>query len=414
MRYSKYRTCEYVKIGYNTGTSLGFTWNGALNNGNVKTTEGIDCWLYKKRKRHVDNDDTPSNFSLETDEARKLFEEFLLSEKSENYAIVKNGVFKDCIQLTMNLETQTTCGQFTETNLTFPVNNNILLDAVISGNVSEEGVLIGEYTFITHDSAVERARVDAAPHMAAIGEDVRRAQKKIDLTHFEFELGQVYETPGRKKAIFLGYVSSYSLRVKNLETEGSKALMPNLGQTNSVYGNSSWGSAENHSNYKIIPKKLEIGSIWVDIADFEANAPTYLERAYKNALGHASRVTFRERHQFNNMVEGSKVSNVDLDIVSSIKMNACHEVAKGRKKFSVRNTRLKRGYTASANRVEQKSREEENWHKYRKSYFGAYGIMKTYSRLASMTMYGMAPSIDECLTDEWGDKIELPEELKSK
>ena len=416
MTKAKHKTCDYIKVVAYDKQQLGFDWGESAGNYGArdKKDKGIQLTAHKIRKKFVDNDKSNSNFSLETESEREKLEDFIRGDRSDKYIIIRNSTFFDCIKPVTNLKSGELQVQFVGTNLTFPIHSNILVDAIINGTTSSEGVLMGEYTFIQSNGDVELARVGSGPHLAAVAEDARRSQKKIDLTHFEFELGQVYETPGQKKAIFLGYVSSYTLRVKNLETEGSKSLVPIKHQFDSYSGNTrGWGSAENHNNYKIVPKKLEMGSIWIDIADFEVREQRFLEAAYSRALNNVSNVVFRERHMFNNMVEDAKLKNVDIDIVSTLKMRAIEEITKGKNRYSLKQ-RAKAGHTFSPGHKTRMNEQEKSWLAYRKSYFGAFGAMKKYSRLANMTLYGMLPEVDDVFSDEWGAKLEKVKNTKKK
>ncbi len=93
----------------------------------------------------------------------------------------------------------------------FPIEIDVLLEALQQDRLKEDGTLPGEYVFATANRKVKLVRVGSKLHEAIVSLMEKRNKKSIKVK--ELDVGDVYATDSGKAAVFLGFVNTESIQV---------------------------------------------------------------------------------------------------------------------------------------------------------------------------------------------------------
>lgn len=241
-----------------------------------------------------------------------------------------------------------------------PLGAEIVMSAIASNN-HKGNLLTGSYTFARINKHHKLVEIGSPPHKIALEADRRRNQPTIDTK--ELEVGQVYSSPGGAAAVFLGYVSTISMRL----TDNSHF------DKNKENG---WVFAPpfySHTDYEIKVKKVKLATLWVDLMKYQLTDEFAADATSRLGVVDYSTVRLRKRHSFIEKTGNLKKCNIDLQIVQNCKLNAI--------------ARLNRQFTfISKNRRPKKTKKEA---------FSNVESILDFSNLANMTVFGMEPEIHE-------------------
>lgn len=93
---------------------------------------------------------------------------------------------------------------------------DVLMDTMLQSGVAAGGVLLGEYVWAKMQSQMKLVRVGSELHRLVTEFDSKRDVKPISKDRLE--IGGVYQTRKKERAIFLGYVNTVIFSVKDGDT----------------------------------------------------------------------------------------------------------------------------------------------------------------------------------------------------
>lgn len=90
-----------------------------------------------------------------------------------------------------------------------PIYSDVLVEAIFKDGVGPNGLLNSKFTFMSNNSVTSLFRVGSTPHEVAKRhmEDLNKPKMK----NISFTVGNIYEGPSGKRAMFLGYVNTLRL-----------------------------------------------------------------------------------------------------------------------------------------------------------------------------------------------------------